>query len=78
MDEQARHWPREQGAFRAGSRWNLPRKRAVYAWLDPWAACLEVAGYKGFEVLNRSLHYLTSARIMDSFRFQVAEPYPRQ
>ena len=75
--DQQRHyqtWHTGQGAFLAGGRWNTPGMRAVYASLDPATACLEVAVHKGFEVLDRAPHYLTSARIVDPARIHVVMP----
>lgn len=74
--DQERHyrdWASGEGAFRVGGRWNTAGVRAVYAALDPATACLEVAVHKGFEVLDRAPHYLTSARI-DPGRVQVIGP----
>lgn len=75
--DQERHyrmWDTGEGAFRVGGRWNTPGVRAAYASLDPATACLEVAVHKGFEVLDRAAHYLTSARIIDVSRIHVVKP----
>lgn len=75
--DQARHsasWHQGEGAFRVGGRWNMAGVRAVYAALDPATACLEVAVHKGFEVLDKAPHILTSARIVDPARLFVVAP----
>jgi RES domain-containing protein len=75
--DQERHyksWHVGEGAFRVGGRWNTPGVRAVYASLDPATACLEVAVHKSFEVLDRSPHYLTFARIVDPCGIHVVAP----
>ena len=75
--DQERHfkaWRTGEGAFRVGGRWNTPGVRVVYASLDPATACLEVAVHKGFEVLDRAPHYLTSARIIDTSKIRVIKP----
>lgn len=69
-----RTWASGEGAFRVGGRWNTPGVRAVYASLDPSTACLEVAVHKGFEVLDRAPHFLTSARITDPACLRVVQP----
>lgn len=64
----ARHaetWDSGEGSFLAGGRWNTPGIRIVYAALDPATAILEVAVHKGFAVLDRQPHVLTSADIVD-------------
>lgn len=75
--DQARHreaWHSGEGAFRVGGRWNPPGVRAVYASFDPATACLEVAVHKGFAVLDRAPHYLTSARLINAARVFVVTP----
>lgn len=75
--DQERHyrtWHTGQGAFLVGGRWNVAGMRAVYASLDPATACLEVAVHKGFQVLDRAPHYLTSARIIDPTRIRAVTP----
>lgn len=74
QDRHAAGWDSGEGAFRVGGRWNTGGVRAVYASLDPATATMEVAVHKGFEVLDRAPHVLTSARIIDPLRLHVVWP----
>lgn len=74
QDRHAAGWASGEGAFRVGGRWNTGGVRAVYASLDPATATMEVAVHKGFEVLDRAPHVLTSARIIDPLRLHVVWP----
>lgn len=61
----AESWNSGEGAFRAGGRWNSKGVPVVYCSLDPSTAILEVAVHKGFEVLDRVPHIMTSMTIGD-------------
>ena len=74
QDRHAGTWHSGEGAFRVGGRWNTGGVRAVYASLDPATATMEVAVHKGFEVLDKAPHVLTSARIIDPRRLRVIRP----
>lgn len=73
-ERHAATWDRGEGAFRVGGRWNSPGTRAVYASLDPATACLEVAVHKGFDVLDKTPHCLTTARIRMPNLIHIVDP----
>lgn len=67
-------WERGEGARIYGGRWNSPGRPAVYLSLEPSTAILEVAVHKGFGVLGRLAHVMTSVVIDDPGRVHVAQP----
>lgn len=56
-------WDSGEGARQTGGRWSPAGVAAVYCSLDPSTAILEVAVHKGFTVLNRVPHVLSSAAL---------------
>ena len=56
-------WEQAEGAFRVGGRWSSPRRRVIYASIDPATTIVEVAVHKGFNVLDMVPHTLIALDI---------------
>jgi len=67
-------WDSGEGAYLFGGRWNSRGHRVVYCSLDASTATLEVAVHKGFDVLDRVPHVLTSAVVLDPADVFIVEP----